>query len=400
MRILVCPHQMGMGGSQLTAIELAAAMGGHGHRVSIFAPAGVLVDRARTLGLELITAPDPRRGREWVRKLITVIGQQHIDLVHGYEWRPCLDAAFGAGVLRRTPVLMSVLSMAVPAFLPRGLPIVVGTPALATRQHSLGRRTFLIEPSVDMITNQSRDVVAARARWGVRSDELVISTVSMLTTELEKLQGVLALIAVVDRLSADYPIRLLIAGDGEGFEQVCRRAQQVNQRHGREIVRPLGFLPDPEPVYEAADVAIGMGTSAIKAMAHGKPLIVQGEAGFWQSLRPDNSERFLHAGWFGAGGAGVRDLEGALRPLLGDAGLRTELGRFGRELVGYRYSTGRASRRLAGVYAEVGSNRLRLRRMAPSLARSAVDVTRYRLAERMGDVVKHETASREGMVNP
>lgn len=299
----------------------------------------------------------------------TVVERDGVDLVHAYEWQPCLDAAFRTGVLRRTPVLVSVLSMSAPR-LPRGLPIVVGTPALAARQRETGRTAYVIEPSVDMIANQSRDVPAARARWDIDADEIVVSTVSMLSTEREKLQGVLSLMAVVDRLSADFRIRLLIAGEGEGFEQVCRRAYRINERRGREIVQPLGFQADPGQVYDAADVTIGMGTSAISAMAYGKPLIVQGAAGFWQTVRPDTAEQFLYRGWFGVGGAGDRDLEAALRPLLDDVDQRAALGRFGRDLVGYRYSLTRAARRLAALYAEVGTDPLRVQRMSRSVPRT------------------------------
>jgi hypothetical protein len=400
MRILVCPHQMGMGGSQLSAIELAAGVRDHGHQVTVFAPSGVLMHRASALGLDLRLAPDPAQGRDWLRQLINVVAELEVDLVHAYEWRPSMSAAFGAGVLRRSPVLMSLMSMAVPAFLPRRLPIVVGTPGLADRQRSAGRRTFLLEPAVDMAANQSRDVSAARAQWEIPDNDTVVSTVSMLTTELEKLQGVLALIAMVDRLAAEYRLRLVIAGDGEGYQQVRRRADLINHRHGRLVIQPVGFLQDPRSVYEAADISVGMGSSVIKGMAHGKPVIVQGEGGFWRTLRPENAMSFVGEGWFGAGGAGARDLEKALRQLLDDVPTRVELGWFGRDLVRHRYGLARAAWRLAGIYDAVVTDRPPLSRMAGSLVRSAVDLTRFQLAGRMGDVVKHEKAAREGMVNP
>ncbi len=402
MRVLVCPHQMGMGGSQLTAIELAAAMRNEGHEVTLYAPDGQLAERATGLGLDRVTAPDPvgSINTAWIRGLGAVVRERRIDLVHAYEWEPCVEAAIGAGVMRRTPVLMSIMAMAVPRFLPRHLPIVVGTPALARQQRAVGRQAFLLEPVVDMSVHRSRDVAAARARWEIPDDTLVVSTVSMLTTELEKLQGVLALIAMIDRLAGEYPVRLLIAGTGEGLEQVCLRAKRVNERHGRPVVHPLGFRADPTDVYEAADIVVGMGGSAIKGLAFGKPLIVQGEAGYWRALRPQNAVTFLHHGWFGSGGAGARDLELELRELLDDAVVRTEMGWFGRELVRPRYSLARATRRLNGIYAQVLAERAPLARAASSWARSVVDLTRYRLHVRMGDVVKQERSDREGMVNP
>ncbi|MEZ5062954.1 MAG: hypothetical protein R2700_15855 [Solirubrobacterales bacterium] len=93
---------------------------------------------------------------------------------------------------------------------------------------------------------------------------------------------------------------------------------------------------DPRPAHAAADVCIGMGGSALRAMAFAKPLIVQGEAGFWELLDASSEERFLRNGWYGVGPGGegaAERLISQLRPLADDPALRAELGRRGRDLV-------------------------------------------------------------------
>lgn len=395
MRILVAPHQMGMGGSQLNAIDLASCMRRYGHDPVIYSPGGVLTEVLRDADLDWIQAPYLNApGRAWARGLSDVVRSQAVDLIHTYEWRPALEAAFGSG--RTVPLLMSVMSMQVPDFLPTHLPLVVGTPELRERMLSQGRAAHLVEPAVDMITHRTQDVRAARARWHIPDGALVISIVSMLTTDLEKLQGVLEAIRVVDRLAATRPVRLLIAGDGEGYASVKARAEAVNAHHGWTVVQPVGFQLDSAPVYAAADIVLGMGSSALKGLAHAKPLIVNGEAGFWRLLDESTAGEFLYGGWFGRGGAGARDLAGALAEPASSPAARRRLGDFGRRLVEERYSLEAAAERLASIYVDTALGRFGRGTLVRSLARSARSSARYYASMRFGSVVAKEEWAREG----
>lgn len=397
MRVLVCPHQLGMGGSPLNAIEMASAMRRYGHDPVVYSTSGVLTDILRDSDLQWVQAPaSDAPGMAWARRLEDVVRHQQIDMIHAYEWRPCLQAAFGSG--RRVPLLMSVMSMDVPRFLPTHLPIVVGTPELQVRMRAQGRKAHLLEPPVDMDRHRSRDVAGARARFGIPDGALVISTVTMLTTDLEKLQGVLEAIRVVDRLAATRPVRLLIAGDGEGLPAVQRRAAAVNAHHGWTVVQTVGFQLDAVPVYEAADIVLGMGSSAIKGLAHAKPLVVHGEAGFWKLVEEDSAAGFLHTGWYGRGGSGIQDLAQALGRLLESPALRTRLGAFGRNLVERRYDLERSAEHLAALYVDVALDRQPQATVVRSLARSAATSARYFTSMRFGSVVDREQWAREGAI--
>lgn len=395
MKVLVCPHQLGMGGSQLNAIEMAVAVRRHGHEAAVYAPPGILTTALESTDVPWIPAPDARiRSGRWATRLNQVVRAEGIDLVHAYEWRPCLQASFAGGL--STPVLMSIMAMEVPPFLPTHLPLVVGTPALTERMRIQGRTAYLLEPPVDMHRHQSRDTGAARKVWGIGEDEVVVSVVSMLTTDLEKLQGILSAISVVDRLARDHPLRLLVAGDGEGLANVQERAAEVNRRHGRPVVQPVGFQLDPTSVYEAADIVLGMGSSAIKGLAHGKALIVQGEGGFWQTVDEFSAERFMTNGWFGSDGAGVRDLLMALSDLIEDPWNRRRLGALGRQLVEQRYSLAHAAAELSGIYVDTVMRPQRLGETTRALARSAVASARYYATMQFGSVVEKEKWARQG----
>ncbi|MDQ0092644.1 glycosyl transferase family 1 [Paeniglutamicibacter psychrophenolicus] len=395
MKILVCPHQMGMGGSQLNAVEMAVAVKRHGHEAVVYAPEGILTDALESMDVPWIPAHDARlHGGRWATRLGQVIRSEGVELVHSYEWRPCLQAAFAGGL--RTPMLMSVMAMDVPRFLPRHLPLVVGIPALQRRMMAEGRTAYLLEPPVDMKRYSTRDVDGARKRWGIDRKEIVISAVSMLTTDLEKLQGILSAIAVVDRLAGTTPVRLLVAGDGEGAATVNERAEQVNLRHGRTVIQPVGFQLDPVPVYEAADIVLGMGSSAIKGLAHGKALIVQGEGGFWKVADETTVGGFMDKGWFGSNGAGARDLLAGLADLVGDERKRHRLGVLGRSLVEGRYGLSHAAAELSGIYVETAMRPRRLGETTMSLARSAATSAKYFATMQLGGVVEREKWARQG----
>jgi len=379
MRILVYPHQLVMGGSQINAIELAAAVRDRGHRVTVTAPDGELVPMIEKLGLDFLPTPVTTTypAARTVLHLDRTVRRLGIDLVHAYEWRPSVEAAFGPHLAFRTPVLMTVLSMRVPAFLPQHLGLLVGTQELL---HEAGGRQklHLMEPPVDTVWCRSTDVAKARARWSFVDEQIVVGVVCRLTSELQKLEGVLEAIRTMGAMADECPLTFLIVGDGEGREQVEAEARVINRRRGYQLVRVAGAMIDPRDAYEAADIMLGMGSSALKAMAFGKPLIVQGTDGFWQLLDRQSLPVFLQQGWFGQGGGGQRDLARDLFLLAGDPALRQSLGLFGRQVVEERFSLDVAADRLIDIYRDAMIDTPRLGERLPSMLRSAVEVAKFR----------------------
>src|ERR1700680_2468459 len=80
----------------------------------------------------------------------------------------------------------------------------------------------------------------------------------------------------------------------------------ANARAGRKVAVLTGELQDPRSAYAAANVVLGMGGSALRGMAFGKPLIVQGERGFWELVTLESTLTFLRPGWEGGGPSGAR----------------------------------------------------------------------------------------------
>lgn len=362
LRVLVYPHAMDVGGSQINAIELGGAVRDLGHDVTVIGDDGPLVDMVHGLGLAHIPVPFRRRrpSPPLGLRIRAMVRRQNIDIVHGFEWPPGLEAAFAVYGRPGSAAVCTVMSSGVAPFVPRTMPLIVGTHIL--QQRTAARRpgpVFLIEPPVDTVQNSPGHPTAQfRARYGLDRpiagrNPLTIAMVCRLVPEL-KLEGILAAVDATAALSAEAPVRLVIVGDGVARDEVAARAAKANAQAGRDAVILAGELLDPRPAYAAADIMLGMGGSALRALAFGRPLVVQGERGFWEPLTPQSQERFLHQGWYGIGpgAGGTERLAEILRPLLLDADLRAQLGAFGRDLVVSRFSLQAAARAQADIYRQ------------------------------------------------
>lgn len=378
MRLVVYPHAMELGGSQLNAIQLAGAVRDRGHEVIVLSEPGPLVDLVREMGLEHIEIP-MRRSRpslQVINRLARLVRQRHIDLVHGYEWPPIVEAMIGLGFWRQTPVVGTVMAMSVVPFLPRMAPLMVGTEQIRKAAVAAGhRRVTLLEPPVDTDTdNPSVDGGGFRAHYGIHPDEIMVAMICRLVPEL-KLEGLMAACdAAADLALAGHRVRLVIVGDGRSRDAVAERASRANALAGRQVALLTGEISDPRPAYAAADIVVGQGGSALRGMAFGKPLVVVGERGFSEQLTPDSAPIFLKQGWYGLGpgslGAGAPALRLALEPLVTSLELRRALGGFARQLVVERFSLRQAAQRQEEEYLSAVQDSVAAAPLAADLTRS------------------------------
>ncbi len=354
MKVLVYPHDLGMGGSQTNAIELAAELRDLGVECAVFGRPGTLNARIEELGLRFIESVDPGRrpSPAVARQLRGLVDREGFDVVHGYEWPPTLEGVLALRGVPGKAVVSTVMSMAVAPFIPQWVPLVVGTQQIAAAEKAAGRpRVDLLEPPVDLRHNVAPEPAvldAFREQWGLDGRPLVVC-VTRLAAQL-KLEGLLTAIEVA---ATQKDFQLLIVGDGPSRAAVTEAAGRANAASPGSVVL-TGELLDPRPAYAKADIVLGMGGSALRALAFAKPLIVQGERGFFEALTPDTLPTFSWQGWYGVGadpGSGRQHLLAALTPLLTDAELRAERGRYGREVV-EEFSLTRAAEKQLAIYRE------------------------------------------------
>lgn len=387
MKILVYPHTMELGGSQLNAIQLAAAVRDRGHEVVVLSEPGPLVERVRAMDLEHIEIPAHRRRPSpgVMGTLARLVRDRGVDVVHGYEWPPILNAFYGLRSRRGIPVVGTIMSMSVAPFVPRTVPLIVGTERIREAALAAGhRRVTLLEPPVD--TETDHPLVEGgefRARHGIGAGEVVAVMVCRLVPDL-KLEGLLAACdAAGEIVRAGHPLRLVIVGDGPARNVVAERAAQANATVGRPAIVLAGALDDPRAAYAAADIAIGMGGSALRGMAFAKPLIVVGERGFSELLTPQTAPTFLRQGWYGIGagslGHGAGGLRAALLRLIEAPELRQTLGSFARQLVLERFSLRQAARLQEAEYLAAIEQRVAPVATMADAARSGIGLVAMKL---------------------
>ena len=354
MKVLVFTHRLDIGGTQTNAIDLAASVRDRfGHDVVLFGTPGPAVKLARERGLRVIPAPASRvrPSLHMMAALRHVVAAECPDLVHAWDWPQVLDAYFGQRLMGRLPVLGTSMSMSVERFLPRAIPMTFGTSELRSRAAEVwSSPVSLLEPAVDTEANQpgAADPAPFRARHGLDPDVPTVVIVSRLSRDM-KLDGVRRSIGAVARLAAERPVRMVIVGDGDAFKELSHDAAAI----GRRSVILTGAMRDPRPAYAAADIVLGMGGSALRAMAFAKPVIVLGERGFSEVFEPKTAEEFLWRGFYGEGDGGSDRLFNQLSDLLDEPERAAELAEFGLRTVRDRYSLHAAATHLEKLYRQV-----------------------------------------------
>ena len=378
MRLLVGLHHLELGGSQLNALDLAVSARDRGHEVVMFAvyqdEPGPLAQLVRAAGLPLVLTHYPQHDQGFMpvrpavaRALSRVVAAERIQLVHAYEQPLILDSFFGPHLKLGTPLVWTIYGSCVPWWLARYPQLIVGTRRLADTAAPLRTQpAVVIEPPVNTDSDSPAlvDGAAFRRAHGLGTD-IVVGVVSRLEP-IVKAEGIELAMAAV-KLLDDPRLRLVVTGDGPSFGALNDSAERVNAALGRRAVVMTGSLADPRPAYAAADIVLGMGSSALRAMAFGKPLIVLGVRGFAKPYLPSGAEEFLADGFYGVGSGDLNPgpLAASIRDLANRPALRAELGAFGSQLIWDRFSLKAASATLDGVYATVvdeersGGRRLR-----------------------------------------
>jgi glycosyltransferase involved in cell wall biosynthesis len=141
----------------------------------------------------------------------------------------------------------------------------------------------------------------------------------------------------------------VLVGDGERRRELQQLADSTNAELGRPAVILTGELLDPRPAYAAADLVVGMGSSALRAMAFGKPVVIAGERGFSAKFTPESANCFYYKGMYGLGNGSPDNsqLIAEIRELAEHPDLRSALGEFSRQFVVKHFALEVASARLA-----------------------------------------------------
>jgi L-malate glycosyltransferase len=376
MKILVFAHRLEVGGTQVNAIDLAEGLRDrHGHDVVIFATPGPMTGVIRQKGLRFIPAPDARLhpSPARMRALRRVVRQERPDIIHAWDWWQCLEAYYGVHLPMGVPLIVSDMMMSLTRILPKKLWTTFGTPEVVEQARLSGRAKLgTILPPVDVRLNAPGAVArqAFRDRCGCRPQDLLVVTVSRLAASM-KGDSLVATINAVRSLGHELPLNFVIGGEGTMRSLLEQLAAQTNDALGRQAVQCIGAVLDPREAYAAADIVVGMGGSALRGLAFGKPVIVVGEEGFSAPFDADTIESFYFTGMYGRGPAdpGDRRFTEHLRALASSQSRRDANGRLARQFVTERFSLDAMCTRLSQLCAVAAADK-------PGTWEQAVDALR------------------------
>ncbi len=360
MRVLVALSSLDLGGSMLSAIELAGSVQDQlGWEMVVYAPPGPAGKVVAERGLRHIEAPPGGSTLSWrhYRHLRTVVACEQPDLVHAWDWQLLFRSYYGLH-LHNVPVISSCTAMSVPALLPWAMPISFVTAEIRAQDRSRRGANHLQEYPINLREDNvaAVDGAAFRDGIGVGPDQTLLVIVSRLARWMKR-EGIARTIEVVGRLAARRDIVLAVVGDGDARHELEALGTSVNRALGKSAIRFTGAMVDPRPAYAAADISLGMGTSIVRAMAFGVPGVVLGEEGFSAVYDVATAGMLGDQGFYGLGelrGAEQR-LEAQLRELIDQPRLRAELGQVSRDLVAARFSVDAVALDLAQRYRHVAA---------------------------------------------
>jgi hypothetical protein len=189
-----------------------------------------------------------------------------------WETWPAIDAYYAAHLPWGTPMVLTDMQMLLQRVLPRSLHTTFGTPELVRQAQAAGHpHATLLLPPVDTRINAPGRTPdhGFRQQWSVSPTEITLVTVSRLEDSM-KGESLTYSLQAVRSLGRELPLRLLVVGDGTARERLTQLAAEVNAELGREAVTLTGAMRDPRAAYAAADIVLGMGSSALGGGALGE----------------------------------------------------------------------------------------------------------------------------------
>jgi hypothetical protein len=359
-RIAIGLAGLQLGGCQINAVDLARSLRARGHAVSMFAVRddAVKLSIAPYAGdagfaIELI---DGDGGLSGIARQLSQLSSRHeAEVVHVFApWLGRIASVASIGWSRRVAIETN-WNMSNSFTGSPHMPLIVGTGNMVdeARRRRPGP-VYLMEPPID-VTKDRPDAAAGarfRERHGIEAQETLIVMVTRVDTAM-KSESILLSIAAVAQLK-DGRVRFAIVGDGDARELAEEAARRVNSALGRPAVILTGAMAEPHEAYAAADVVLGMGGSAIRGLAHGKPVIVVGEGGFSAPYSPEMVPHFRAEGFYGVGtGTAAPDrLAAQLTELVTDSDARRSLGSFGLTEAVQRFALEPATDALEEIYED------------------------------------------------
>ena len=366
MKILMASMGLDIGGAETHIVELSRELVRQGHEVVVLSNGGVYVSELEKSGIRHVKAPLHTRNPFAMARGLWIarreIKRERPDIVHAHARIP----AFVCGILQKF----------------MGFPLVttahwVFEPGLVLRHlTNWGDRTIAVSDDiVKYLTDNykvARDRITVtingidtekfspevsgervRAAFNIPPDAPVAVHVSRL--DEERAMAAETLLEIAPTLAQRVPgARILIAGDGQRYQEMSHRADEINLKLGYRCLIFTGSRTDINEVCAAGDVFVGVSRAALEAMATGRPVVLAGNEGYMGLFDEEKLQEGVDTNFCCRGMPAVTRqalLDDVTTALTLEGPAYERLAAYGRQVVCQNYSVSRMAADALEVYA-------------------------------------------------
>ncbi|GMA61040.1 glycosyltransferase [Alicyclobacillus fastidiosus] len=285
MKVLMVVTYLNVGGTETHVLSLARSLKKMGHTVGIASKGGPFEEKFKASGICVHRIPKYANIRGMTRTILNIIKVQGYQLIHAHDEESFYVVGMGQR-LTRVPCVITVHGRyhSIPSLRRAAVSakrIITVSPSVYRWVHHIGIK----QKKLEVLANGIDTALFApfenpkHRSLSKRTNRFVVAYVGRF--EGQKANVAKKVIAASRLLAYDHPtFQVILHGVGPARPQLIRKANQANQRLGRQCIR---FVPTKQLVqttYHTADLVIGSGRVAMEAMASGKPVIGMGNAGY------------------------------------------------------------------------------------------------------------------------
>jgi glycosyltransferase involved in cell wall biosynthesis len=358
VNILLLSSERAWGGGEEQLRLLAMGLAERGHQVAVACRHGSeFARRAAQHQIEAFSLVGHPRGVRAIWQVRRWIASHRPDVVHANDahaatllrWATWQNRRVGRVASRRV-----VFPIRSPARYRRGADrVLCVSQAIATVAESSGipaSQLAVVYDGIDLGRMAVGDRQIGRQKLDVEGHQTVV----LMVASLVECKGHSILLEAVARLRASHPnLCVVLAGEGDQRPSI---EQQIAALELTPCVKLLGFRSDVPDLMQAADLVVlpsldeGLGTSAIDALAAGKPVVTTTAGGLPEVMR-NAATGELH-GWLVAPGDAVA-LAGAVAQALAQPDVAARRTAAGHAFVHQHFSAAAMVEATLAEYAEI-----------------------------------------------
>lgn len=292
MNILLVTMSMDIGGAETHILELAKELKRRNNNVFVMSNGGKYVEELEKSGIEHINAPLHNKN---ILNMIssykiiknTIISKK-IDVVHSHT----RISSFICGILHKNMEFPFVTSahgtFKVNALLKKMTDWGEYTIAVSEdiKDYLISNYNFPEENIIVTVNGIDTDRFSKDVACDDILSEFKLEPEGKRIVHVSRIDETSSLVArqlieIAESLNEQVEnLEIIIVGDGDCFEELKQKSEQINQKLGRRLIIMTGARTDINKFISAGDIFVGVSRAVLEAMSSEKAVVIAGNAGY------------------------------------------------------------------------------------------------------------------------